>query len=226
MYVISRLSGKALTLVSPRLNQANRHAYQTVAELYAHLAELYGDPNKEWNARQAFKDLTMKKTDTFQEFYAEFLRHVANGNISPRDLKGELNDKLTWKLQELVGVYYMDPAVTTTQFAQYCTTVDQLHRSRIEKRGPNQRKPESVTTAKPAKSVFQPRALVTERPVEPAQRALPRQPPGLKCYNCFETGHMSKDCPRPQTARTKQILAAKIAQVSGEQDADGGSGKE
>ena len=53
-----------------------------VAELYDHLSKLYGDPNKEWNARQVFIDLIMKKTDTFQEFYNEFLRYVANDNIS------------------------------------------------------------------------------------------------------------------------------------------------
>ena len=121
---------------------------------------------------------------------------MANGNISPRDLRGELNDKLTWKLQELVGVYYMDLAIITIQFTQYCTTVDQLHWSRFDKRGLNQRKLESVTaTTRPAKPVAQPRALTTERPTEPVQRAPPRQPLELKCYNCFETGYMSKDCP-------------------------------
>ena len=82
MYVVSRLSSKALTLVSLYLNQSNRYMYQMVTELYDHLGELYGDLNKEWNARQVFKDLIMKRTDTFQEFYNEFLRYVANDNIS------------------------------------------------------------------------------------------------------------------------------------------------
>ena len=86
--------GKALTLISPRLDPGSQHVYQTVSELYNHLYELYGDPNKERNARPVFKDLAMKKADTFQEFYAEFLRCVADSNISPRDLKEELNDKL------------------------------------------------------------------------------------------------------------------------------------
>ena len=69
-----------------------------MTELYEHLEELYGDPNKEKNARQAFKSLVMKRGQTFQEFYAMFLRNVADGNISPQDLKDDLNDKLTWKL--------------------------------------------------------------------------------------------------------------------------------
>ena len=67
----------------------------------------------------------MKKDQTFQEFYSIFLRCVADGNISPRDLKDDLNDKLTWKLQEAVTTYYNDPIITLSQFVKYCTTNDQ-----------------------------------------------------------------------------------------------------
>ncbi|KAH0543434.1 hypothetical protein GP486_008577, partial [Trichoglossum hirsutum] len=94
IYVAGRVSGDTLALISLRLRATNRHAYETLNELYKHLEELYDDPNKERNAQQAFKDLTIKKGQTFQEFYALFLRHVADGNISLRDLKDELNDKL------------------------------------------------------------------------------------------------------------------------------------
>ena len=107
------MSGNALALISPRLNATSCHAYTTLNELYEHLNELYGDPNKERNARQTFKNLVMKRGQPFQEFYAIFLRCVADGNISPQDLKDDLNDKLTWKLQESVAIYYNDPAVST-----------------------------------------------------------------------------------------------------------------
>ncbi|KAH0553477.1 hypothetical protein GP486_006453, partial [Trichoglossum hirsutum] len=38
--------------------------------LYKYFDELYGDSNKEKNAHYAFKELAMKKGQTFQEFYA------------------------------------------------------------------------------------------------------------------------------------------------------------
>jgi len=98
IYVSGRMGGHALALISPRLNQDGRHAYETVRELYTHLEELYGDPNKERNTRQAFKELLIKKSQTFQEFYTLFLRHIADANINPQDLKDNLNNKLTWKL--------------------------------------------------------------------------------------------------------------------------------
>ncbi|KAI9775774.1 MAG: hypothetical protein M1839_000902 [Geoglossum umbratile] len=129
IYTAGHTSGKALALISPQLNAASYHVYTSLTKLYEHLNELYGDLNKEWNARQVFKNLIMKKEQTFQEFYALFLQIIANGNISPRDLKDNLNDKLSWKLHESITTYYNDPAVSTSQFAWYCITNDQQIRN-------------------------------------------------------------------------------------------------
>jgi len=215
IYVAGRVSGDALTLISPRLRATNRHAYETVNELYEHLEELYGDPNKERNARQAFKDLTMKKGQTFQEFYALFLHHVTDGNISPRDLKDELNDKLSWKLQEVVAMYYNDPAITLSQFARHCTTNDQQIRTRLEKRDRTTRKPEDARKAAGGQTHPSRPSKVTEgEGVPQAARRQPASTTELKCYNCFEPGHIVRNCPKPKTEKTKQILAAKLAEVS------------
>jgi hypothetical protein len=98
IYTAGWVSGDALTLISLQLDAANHYAYATVRKLYKHLDKLYSDLNKEKNAHCVFKNLTMKKGQTFQEFYAMFLHCIADGNISVRDLKDDLNDKLTWKL--------------------------------------------------------------------------------------------------------------------------------
>jgi hypothetical protein len=98
IYISGRIGGHTLILISPCLNQDSRYIYETVRELYIYLEELYGNPNKEYNTRQAFKELSIKKGQTFQEFYTLFLRYIADGNINPQDLKDNLNNKLTWKL--------------------------------------------------------------------------------------------------------------------------------
>jgi hypothetical protein len=227
IYAAGRVSGNALALISPRLEATSRHAYDTVDELYEHLYELYGDPNKERNARQAFKHLTMQKGQTFQEFYAMFLRYVADGNVSARDLKDELNDKLMWKLQEAVATYYNDPTVTTTQLARHCTTVDQQIRARFEKRDQTTKRPEDSDKAS---SKATPRSKTSTKPASDERTsAAPKKGPNPaepKCYNCSEVGHISRDCLKPPTERTKQIRAAKIAQVATEKEVAEDPGKE
>jgi hypothetical protein len=140
---------------------------------------------------------------------------VADGNISPRDLKDDLNDKLMWKLQEAVAMYYNDPTVTLSQFAKYCTTNDQQIRARLEKRDRTARKMDGARKATPEQAPTQRTGKATEG--EKAPQPSRRQPAGateLKCYNCFEPGHVARNCPKPKTEKTKQILAAKLAEVS------------
>ena len=62
------------------------------------MEELWSNPNKQRDARTKFKKLIMSKTETFQAFYAEFTRLVAEGYIATQDLKDDLNSKLWWKL--------------------------------------------------------------------------------------------------------------------------------
>lgn len=216
IYAAGRLSGSALALISPRLDTASRHAYAAAEELFEHLDELYGDPNKEKNARQAFKELTMKKGQTFQEFYAAFLRCVADGNISPSDLKDDLNDKLAWKLQEAVATYYNDPAVTLAQFAKHCTTNDQQIRARCDRRERTTRKVDEARRV-PDRQTPPPAGRTTDDK-KPIARGLPVAE--LKCYNCYELGHIARDCSKPKTERTKQFLAAKLAALSPRREAE------
>jgi hypothetical protein len=82
IYISGCIGGYILILISPYLNQDSRYIYETIGELYTYLEELYSNPNKERNTRQAFKELSIKKGQTFQEFYILFLRHIADGNIN------------------------------------------------------------------------------------------------------------------------------------------------
>jgi hypothetical protein len=186
------------------------------------MTELYGDPNKERNARQAFKDLTMEKTQAFQEFYALFLRHVADGNISPQSLKDELNDKLTWKLQEMVATYYNDSSIDLTTFARHCTTNDQQVRARYGRKDTQQAKKTETTSRANSSANFLYKAKTTQpfRNTTATDQVTTTKlyTPEMKCFNCFKLGHMARECPEPQTERskerTRQHFTAKLAALT------------
>jgi hypothetical protein len=194
IYVAGLLEGDALALTTSRLDPDNGQYYTDVKELYTHLTELYGDPNRVKNARMEFKSWYMKaKGQTFQEFYAVFLRLVADGNLPKQDLKEELNEKLTWKLQEAVAMYYNDPAIDTQKLAQYCTTYDQQIRYRTEQQDQSRRgnsrntKPESKPEQVTDQTTDKPERSTSYRPAR-------RDRSTVKCYQCNKLGHYAREC--------------------------------
>jgi hypothetical protein len=223
IYVASRLTGTALALVTPRLDEDCQYAYLAVAELYTHLKELYSDPNKANNARREFQGLRMRPSQLFQEFYAQFLRLMTDSGISQQDLKYDLNDKLIWDLQAAVATYYNDSSVDLAAFAQYCTTVDQQIRVRTEKQKRSERNRVafgSTPAQTPAKALkAMPVSTATTATTAPASRALTtlheKTPSNkgvadlstVKCYNCNKFGHYATSCTQPRTERTRAELA-------------------
>lgn len=108
--------------------------------------------------------------------------------------------------------------MTLTQFARHCTTNDQQIRTRLQKREQAVKKTDEARKGAASKTPPRPNKPLDGE--KPANSRLPTVKNELKCYNCFEPGHIARDCPKPKTERTKQVLATKLAALSPRMEAE------
>ncbi len=93
-------------------------------KMIQHLSGIYEDFFKVQNARRVYRQLMMKNTETFPEFYTHFLYLAGEGQIPEDDLRLDLYDKLTLDLQHVITL--MEESLTTlSDFQKSLRCLDQ-----------------------------------------------------------------------------------------------------
>ena len=227
-YVLGRIGGDTARDIAPRLRADSTNPIQTLADLYQHLTDLYEDPNRLFNAKGEFKKLYMKKQDSFHGFYSKFTRLASEAQVSPDELKYELNHKLQFELQKQVLREFRDPSYTLKQFADYCSITDQSMKSIEERQNRTKRNTDKSASKdsapKPSAQASGPSTPSTRRPSSPKHARQPFTDERKQlydtgaCFYCKATGHKAFECPE-KTQRT-DLKAIEQATESGSENED------
>ena len=99
--------------------------------MIAYLAKILKNPFKAQDARTEFRELRMRNSETFTDFYTRFLHLAGTRRIPTDDLQPDLYDKLTPALQQAV-MPFLNVLLTSTELANKCRLVNKnLQRLRL-----------------------------------------------------------------------------------------------
>ena len=72
-YIFNRTGGDAQKHLFPRFADDLLNSFLSEKKMFEYLSSIYKDPFKTANARQDYRNLIIKITKTFSEFYTRFL---------------------------------------------------------------------------------------------------------------------------------------------------------
>ena len=187
-----------------------------------HLATLFVNLNKTYDARHAYGRLMIKLTQTFAEFQTLFLQLAGEGDVPAENLRFDLYDKLTPLLQDRLAAVLED-LDSYDKLARRCLTTDtELKRvnTRLDRQERLKEKKNTVAT-KPIGTYFTARET-TEKPLRtiPTSENRRSTTPSAStssenCFNCGKAGHYAREC--TESKRTTELKDIEEGSESGKE---------
>jgi hypothetical protein len=220
IYAKNRLTGTAYDTITPLFHNGKR-PFKTPEEFLDYVKRLFGDPDREANARDELEALQMRSR-SFQEYYADFRRIVADiPDLADKEQIYRLEKGLS-KDMKVALVHGEREDTDINDYAERCRRVyrrlkkAQASAVHTHNAGVNRYITATRSAALSGPSTTSPRnvpTVATRRPNLPtsasASRAIddprfPRQVPAAKrferqqaghCLRCDRPGHGWRDCP-------------------------------
>ena len=209
-YMASCCDGKAHKHITPQLQSESVNPYKDSVNMLEHLKTIYNDLNWVTTAKNQFWQLYMKPTNQFHNFLSEFLYLAAEAGVSDDDLKDELYHWITTKLQELT-IAEINSNRSFRQFTSFCSQI----MSHLEVMSHQIHKNQQYTGAQGCMDTASSPTTSTTIKKEPGTLSLTNSTVQIndwsqlmcegKCFNCYEWGHLSIDCPKKQKSDLKEL---------------------
>ena len=214
-YIFNYIADIAQKHLAPRYHRGPE-PFTTHAKMILYLAEIFKNPFEAQDAHIEFCKLSIKESESFSDFYTQFLHLSSIGKIPIDDLQPDLYNKLTPALQQSV-LPFLDTLLTNKALANKCMLVDKNLRrlrqrqSQLRTAQPTPKAPTTfptqrtsvtsplgqrntrATSPKPSTKIYRP--LCEPTPARPD--------PEDACYRYKQPGHFAKDYPKPPKPRTE-----------------------
>ena len=237
-YVYRQTEGKAKNHLEPRYRTERANEFADSEEMLTYLSTVMGDPQEARKAKRKYRKMKMTVTDDFHEFFTSFLQNAALGDIPESEWIDDLRQKLSYPLSSAVSAREFD------EIQEFAAVLSRIEANLSIARESNPRGVSSADTPAVRSSAnrFTDR---NNRQVTPVTLSRPSMTPATantpspsfrpyrrpeftpeqkklasegRCFNCQQTGHLSRDCTQPRTPagriQTVEVEGERVSEVS------------